>query len=90
MVNNCAIAKQVIEAIAPKIMMPIKEANLCPASSFLPTSIAAKIKIAIKLGILTPDLELTEIATGIAKDGDNINGVSIKEQFDKYYSSVSQ
>jgi len=49
-----------------------------------------QIKIAIKVGILTSDLELTHISTGIAKDGDIINGISIKEQFEKYYSSVPQ
>jgi hypothetical protein len=49
-----------------------------------------QIKTAIKLGILTPDYELTEAATGIAKDGDVINGISIKDQYEKYYSTVPQ
>jgi hypothetical protein len=49
-----------------------------------------QIKIAIKLGILTPGFELTDIATGIATDGDVINGVSIKEQYAKFQSTVSQ
>jgi hypothetical protein len=49
-----------------------------------------QIKTAIKLGILTPDYELTEAATGIAKDGDVINGISIKVQYEKYYSTVPQ
>jgi len=49
-----------------------------------------QIKTAIKLGILTPDYELTEAATGIANDGDVINGISVKEQYAKYYSTVAQ
>ena len=49
-----------------------------------------QIKTAIKLGILTPDYQLTEAATGIAKDGDVINGISIKDQYEKYYSTVPQ
>jgi len=46
-----------------------------------------QIEVAIKLGILTPDLKLTEAAIGIAKDGDVINGVSIKEQYAKFHNS---
>jgi hypothetical protein len=46
-----------------------------------------QIEVAIKLGILTPDLKLTEAAIGIAKDGDVINGVSIKEQYAKFHNA---
>ena len=46
-----------------------------------------QIEIAIKLGILTPDLKLTDAAVGIAKDGDVINGVSIKEQYAKFHNA---
>jgi len=49
-----------------------------------------QIKIAIKLGILTPDLELTDKATGIAEDSDVINGISVKEQYAKFQSNIPQ
>jgi len=49
-----------------------------------------QIEAAMKLGILTKDLELTKVADGISKDGDVINGISIKEQYAKFEKMVAQ
>jgi hypothetical protein len=49
-----------------------------------------QIDVALKLGILTPDLVLTDKAANIAEDASVINGISIKDEYEKFYKSIAQ